>query len=68
VLAGNGAGFVAGLVGDDLAVGDGGVALVDGERNGEGSLEGRLVKAGKGAAGVGGFKLCDGVIAFGGLR
>jgi len=57
-----------GLVADDGAVGDGGVALVDDERDVEGGLEGGLVEGGEGAARVGGFELRDGVIAPGGLR
>ncbi len=53
----------AGGVGGDGAVGDGGVALVDDQGDVEGGLEGGLVEAGKGAAGVGGLELGDGVVA-----
>ena len=53
----------AGRVGDDGAVGDGGVAGVDDERDVEGGFEGRLVEAGEGAARIGGFELRDGVVA-----
>ena len=56
-----------GRVADDGAVGDGGVAFVDDERDVEGGLEGGLVEGGEGAARIGGFELRDGVVAPGGL-
>jgi hypothetical protein len=55
------------LVVDDVGIGDGRVAFIDDQRDVEGGLEGRLVEAGKGAAGVGRLKLSDGVVALGGL-
>ena len=57
----------AGGVGGDGAVGDGGVALVDDQGHVEGGLEGGLVKAGEGTAGVGGLELGDGVVAMRGF-
>ena len=57
----------AGGVTDEGAVGDGGVAAVDDERNVVGGLEGGLVKGWEGAAGVGGLKLRDGIVAAGGF-
>ncbi len=51
------------FVGDDLGVGDDGVAGVDGEGDVEGGFVGGLVEGGEGAAGVGGFELGDGVVA-----
>ena len=53
----------AGRVGDDLAVGDRGVALVDDGGDVEGRLVGRLVEAGEGHARVGRFHLRDFVLA-----
>ena len=57
----------AGRIADDGAVGDGGVAGVDDQRDVEGGLEGGLVEAGEGAARVGGLELGDGVVAAGGF-
>ncbi len=57
----------AGRVADDGAVGDGGVAFVDDQRNIVGGLEGGLVEGWEGAARIGGFKLGDGVVAAGGF-
>ena len=53
----------AGRVADDGAVGDGGVAFVDDERDVEGGFEGRLVEGGECAARVSGFELRDGIVA-----
>jgi hypothetical protein len=57
----------AGRVGNDFAVGDGGVVFVDNESDAKDGLVGRLVEGGEGTAGIGGFKLRDGVAAAGGL-
>ena len=55
-------------IGDNVGVGDDGIAGVDGEGDGEGGLESGLVEAGESAAGVvGGFELGDGVVAGGGF-
>ena len=54
-------------VADDGPVGDGGVALVDDERDIEGGLEGGLVEGREGAARIGGFELRDGVVPAGGF-
>ena len=51
-----------GHVGKHLAVGDGGIAAIDGQRHGKGRLEGRLVEARKRPARVGRLELRDGVL------
>ncbi len=57
----------AGRIGGDGPVGDGRVGAVYHKRDIIGGLEGRLVKAGEGAARVGGLELRNGVIAPRGL-
>ncbi len=55
-------------IGDDLRIGDRGIACVDHQRYVERGLQRRLVEAGKGAPRIGGFKLCDAVGALPGAR
>ena len=54
-----------GVVADDGAVGDGGVAFVDDEGNIESGLEGGLVEGRESPARIGRFELSDGVVAAG---
>ena len=49
-------------IGDDTAIGDGGIALVHDQRDIEGRLEGGFIKGRKGTARIGGLKLRGGVV------
>ena len=52
-----------GRIGNDFAVGDGRVGFVYHERDAKDGLVGGLIEGGEGAAGISGFKLCDGIAA-----